>query len=69
MGQANQRGTRAERVAMAKQRNRQLVAKLYERPADNAKLIEMANANPQRLATRLVAAGLIGVPKFVVNSH
>lgn len=62
MGQANQRGSKQLRVDMAIARNEQLEKETLE----NKSMTDFRMRNgTQRLATRLVAAGIIGVPILV----
>ena len=60
MGQAKQRGSYAERHQAALARNKMLEEQL---PADAVDLRKFQKQHgTQRLATRLVAAGIIGIP-------
>ena len=61
MGQAKRRGTFAERNAAALKRNEAIVKRLQEPTADPAIVKYRRRWGTQRLATRLVAAGLVGL--------
>jgi hypothetical protein len=65
MGQAKSRGDYAERVAMAKQRNIQLLADIAELPARAPMHRVIREFGAQRTATRLTAVGVLAIPNLL----
>lgn len=68
MGQARNRGSYDQRVALALERNRQIEEGLKRRPAIDPIHALHRKSGTQRIATRLTAAGVLPVPTLAAKT-